>query len=166
MHTYPIIPCCVGRCENEQENCGRVEAELNNLRLQDEELMTHKLPELQNLLKGQTQQMMELQIQHQQNVQGLLAQASRGVAVEMQLGQSADLKLQLNDCRHTSVTLFDHNLDESCFNNQVPTLTFDSPAVSEVATVGLKQLRATAASLEEELMLLQAQVRYNYITAP
>ncbi|XP_044188547.1 uncharacterized protein LOC122967796 [Thunnus albacares] len=145
------------RCENEQENRGRVEAELNNLRLQDEELMTHKLPELQNLLKGQTQQMMELQIQHQQNVQGLLAQASRGVAVEMQLGQSADLKLQLNDRRHTSVTLFDHNLDESCFNNQVPTLTFDSPAVSEVATVGLKQLRATAASLEEELMLLQAQ---------
>eukprot|EP00064_Thunnus_orientalis_P020148 superscaffoldBa00005393_g20280 len=37
----------------------------------------------------------------------------------MQLGQSADLKLQLNDRRHTSVTLFDHNLDESCFNNQI-----------------------------------------------
>lgn len=40
--------------------------ELSNLRLLAEELQVHRLPELQMLLNDQTQQLMELQIQHQQ----------------------------------------------------------------------------------------------------
>ncbi|KAM7371400.1 hypothetical protein PAMP_008648 [Pampus punctatissimus] len=138
--------------EKEQEYRGGVEVELKDLKLLGEELMMHKLPELQKLLNSQTQQMMQMQIQHQQNVQGLLAQVSGGIAVNMQVVGSADLKLQLSQRRN--VTLFDH---DDRFTNQVTTVTFERPAVSEAAMVGLNQLRGTAASMEQELMLLQSQ---------
>ncbi|KAM7387609.1 hypothetical protein PAMA_009971 [Pampus argenteus] len=141
------------RFEKEQEYRGGVEAELKYLKLLGEELMMHKLPELQKLLNSQTQQMMQMQIQHQQNVQGLLAQVSGGITVDMQVVKSADLKLQLNHQKH-NVTLFNH---DDCFTNQETTATFQRPAVSEAAVVGLNQLRGTAASMEQELMLLQSQ---------
>ncbi|CAK6980485.1 uncharacterized protein LOC122967796, partial [Scomber scombrus] len=145
------------RWESEQENRGRLEAELQKLRLQGEGLLTQEVPELQELHESQRQQMMELQIQHQQNVQGLLDQVTRGINVQMQLIQSADLNQQLNNRRHTNATMFDHNQDECWFNDQEPTVTFDPPEVSEDVMIGLNQLRTTAASLEEELMLLQAE---------
>lgn len=61
-----IIPFCVNRCEKERERREHLETELSNLRLQEEELKAHKLPELQSLLKSKAQQLMQLQTQHQQ----------------------------------------------------------------------------------------------------
>ncbi|XP_044037424.1 serine-rich adhesin for platelets-like isoform X2 [Siniperca chuatsi] len=149
------------RCEKERESRGCVEAELSDLRLLEEELQVHRLPELQSLLNDQTQQLMELQIQHQQDMQGFLAQVSEGVTVEMQPAESSDLIQQLDDLRQTGAMLLNKNQNECCFNTQVSTLsspevTCDPPAGSEVVQAELEELRRTAASLEEELTELQA----------
>ncbi|XP_022607872.1 keratin, type I cytoskeletal 50 kDa-like [Seriola dumerili] len=145
------------RCEKEREHRGRLEAELSNLRLLEEELRVHKLPELQSLLRDQTGQLMELQRQHQQDRQGLLAQVSGAVTVEMQRAESSDLIQQLDDLRQASVMVLDKNQNEHWFNSQVsvlgsPEVTFD-PA--EVVQAELVELRRTAAGLEEELTQLQ-----------
>lgn len=66
MKTCPIIPCCVNRCEKERERRGSLEEELSKLWLVEEELQNYTLLELENLLDNQTQQLMELQINHQQ----------------------------------------------------------------------------------------------------
>lgn len=39
---------------------------MNSLRLLDEELHVHTLPELQSVVSDQTQELMEMQIQHKQ----------------------------------------------------------------------------------------------------
>uniref|UniRef100_A0A3B4XIR5 Uncharacterized LOC111649195 n=1 Tax=Seriola lalandi dorsalis TaxID=1841481 RepID=A0A3B4XIR5_SERLL len=145
------------RCEKEREHRGRLEAELSNLRLLEEELSVHKLPELQSLLRDQTGQLMELQRQHQQDRQGLLAQVSGAVTVEMQRAESSDLIQQLDDLRQASVMVLDKNQNERWFNSQVsvlgsPEVTFDPAGVVQAELV---ELRRTAAGLEEELTQLQ-----------
>ncbi|KAL7378754.1 hypothetical protein ABVT39_018049 [Epinephelus coioides] len=149
------------RYEKEHERRGCVETDVSDLRLLEEVLKVHTLPELRTLLEDQTQQLMELRIQHQQDMQGLLAQASGGVTVEMQAAGSSDLLQQLDDLRQTSVTLLGKNQNECLFNTQVsmlssPEVTFNPPAGSEVVQAELEDLRRTAASLEEELTHLQA----------
>ena len=52
-------------------------------------------------------------------MQAVLAQASGGVAVEMQSVGSSDLIQQLDELRQTSVTLLDKNQSECWFNTQV-----------------------------------------------
>lgn len=66
MQTYPIIPCCVNRCERESEHCARLEAGLNDLRLLGEELIVQKLPELQSVLNEETEELMEMESQYEQ----------------------------------------------------------------------------------------------------
>uniref|UniRef100_A0A3P8SE19 IF rod domain-containing protein n=1 Tax=Amphiprion percula TaxID=161767 RepID=A0A3P8SE19_AMPPE len=106
------------RCEKERERCDKVEAELSGLRELQAELKVHKLPELQSLLDNRMQHLVELQTQHQQNVQVLVAQVSGGIAVEMQTAESSDLLRQLEHLR-TSVTPLDRNPNESWLNTQV-----------------------------------------------
>uniref|UniRef100_A0A671WK44 Uncharacterized LOC115576412 n=1 Tax=Sparus aurata TaxID=8175 RepID=A0A671WK44_SPAAU len=149
------------RTEKEHERRGCLEAELNDLRLLKEELQVHKLPEIQSLLNDQSQQLMGLQIQHQQDMQVVLSQMSGGVTVEMQPAETLDLIQQLDDLRHTSVALLDKNQNEHWFNTQVsmlssPEVTFDPPAESEVIQAELEELRRTAESLEEELRQLHS----------
>ncbi|XP_069021657.1 uncharacterized protein [Embiotoca jacksoni] len=148
------------RCEKEREQRERVEAELSDLRLLEEDLKAHQLPELQNLLNDQSEQLLQLQIRHQQDVQVLLAQASGSVAVEMQTAESSDLIQQLDHLRWTSETLFDRYRNESWFNTQesmmrTPEVTFDLTVESEVNQAELEERRRTAASLTEELTQLQ-----------
>lgn len=50
----------------ERERRGCLEEELSKLWVLAEELQTNTLPELEKLHDNQTQQLMELQIQHQQ----------------------------------------------------------------------------------------------------
>lgn len=54
-------------------------------------------------------------------MQGLLAQVSGGVTVEIQHTESSDLNQQLDDLRQRqeSVMLLNNNQNESWFNNQV-----------------------------------------------
>nr|XP_029138036.1 keratin, type I cytoskeletal 18-like [Labrus bergylta] len=141
------------RYEKERERRVRLEAELSDLRLLGDELNVHKLPELQSLLNNQLQQLMELQIQHQQDMQGCPTQVS-GVAVKMQTTGSSDLIQQLEDLREC-VTLLNENQNECWFNTQVSMSACDSIAGSEVDQSELEDLRRTAASLEEELSQLQ-----------
>ncbi|XP_070779131.1 keratin, type I cytoskeletal 19-like [Enoplosus armatus] len=146
------------RCEKERERRGCLEAELSDLRLLEEELQVHRLPKLQSRLNDQTQELLELQIQHQQV---LLAQVSGGVVMEMQPAESSDLIQQLDDLRQTGVTLLDKNQNQCWFTTQMsmlssPEVTFDPPAGSEVVQAELEELRRTAGSLEEELTQLQA----------
>lgn len=54
-----------------------------------------------------------------QDMQGLLAQLSRGVAVEMQPTESSDLIQQLDNLRQTSVMLLNKNQNDCWFNTQV-----------------------------------------------
>ncbi|XP_059204097.1 keratin, type I cytoskeletal 47 kDa-like [Centropristis striata] len=152
------------RCEKEREHRGCLEAELGDLRMLEEVLKVHTLPELHTVLSDQRQQLMELQMQHKQDTQGLLAQLSGGVSVEMQSAEPSDLTRQLDVLRQGSVALLDKNQNECWSNAQVsmlipPEVTFDPAAGSEVVQAKLQQLRRTAASLEEELTHLQAQVR-------
>lgn len=145
------------RCEKERESRGCVEAELSDLKLLEKELKVHRLPELETKLDDQAQQLMELQIQHQQDMQGLLDQVSGGIAVEVQPAESTDLIQQMDDLRQTGVMQLDNYQDERWFNTQVSKLssqeaTSDPPAGSKV----IQELRRTAASLEEELTQLQA----------
>ncbi|KAK9534462.1 hypothetical protein VZT92_006906 [Zoarces viviparus] len=149
------------RCEKERERGGGVEEDLNNMRLLEEVLKVHTLPELQTLLNDKTQQLMELHIQHQQDTQVLLAQGSGGVAVEMQSTGSSHLIQQLDDLRQTTVMLHDNNQNEFWFPTQASMLgsaevTLDPPAASEVVWAELEELRRTVATLEEELTHLQA----------
>ncbi|KAM6914688.1 uncharacterized protein PEZ65_015003 isoform 2-T2 [Lycodopsis pacificus] len=149
------------RCEKERERGGGVEEDLNNMRLLEEVLKVHTLPELQTLLNDETQQLMELHIQHQQDTQVLLAQGSGGVAVEMQSTGSSHLIQQLDGLRQTTVMLHDNNQNEFWFNTQAsmlgsPEVTLDPPAGSEVVWAELEELRRTVATLEEELTHLQA----------
>ncbi|XP_051275731.1 uncharacterized protein LOC127374456 isoform X1 [Dicentrarchus labrax] len=148
------------RCEKERERCGCLEMDLSNLRLLEEELQVHRLPELHSLLNDQTQQLMGLHVQHQQDMQGLMAQMSGGVSVGMHPVESSDLIQQLDYMRQTS--LLDENQNDCWFDHQVSTLsspevTFDPPAGSEVVQAELDELRGRAVSLEEELNQLQAQ---------
>ncbi|XP_031694695.1 uncharacterized protein LOC116377250 isoform X2 [Anarrhichthys ocellatus] len=149
------------RCEKERERGVGVEEDLNNMRLLEEVLKVHTLPELQTLLSDKTQQLMEVHIQRQQDTQVLLAQGSGGVAVEMQSTGSSHLIQQLDDLRQTSVMLHDNNQNEFWFNTQAsmlssPEVTLDPPAGSEVVRAELEDLRRTVATLEEELTHLQA----------
>nr|XP_046271038.1 uncharacterized protein LOC124073108 [Scatophagus argus] len=150
------------RYEKECERRGALEVELSNLRLLDEELQVHRLPELHNQLNDRTQHLTELQIQHEQDMQGLLAQMSGGVSVEMHPVESLDLIQQLYGLRQTGVVLPDNNQNECWFNNQIsmlssPEVAFEPPEESEVIRVELQELRTTAVSLEEELRQLQTQ---------
>lgn len=52
-------------------------------------------------------------------MQGLQAQVSGGVAVEMQTAESLNLIQQLDNLRQTSVTLLEENQNKSWFNTQV-----------------------------------------------
>lgn len=54
------------RCDKERECRHDLEVEMNSLRLLDEELHVHTLPELQSVVSDQTQELMEMQIQHKQ----------------------------------------------------------------------------------------------------
>ncbi|KAM6966169.1 uncharacterized protein LKV04_018659 [Tautogolabrus adspersus] len=141
------------RYEKEREHRGRLEAELSDLRLLGDELNVHKLPELQSLLNKHLQELMELQFQHQQDMQGCPTQVS-GVAVKMQTIGSSDLIQQLEDLREC-VTLLNKNQNECWLNTQVSVLACDSAVGSEVDQSKLEELRRTAASLEEERTQLQ-----------
>ncbi|KAI3359180.1 hypothetical protein L3Q82_002601 [Scortum barcoo] len=148
------------RCEKECERRSSLEAELRNLKMQEEELQVHRLPQLQNQLSDQTQQLMELQIQHQQDMQGLLAQVSGGITMEVQPNESLDLIQQLDQLRQTNKMLLNKKQNESWFSTQMsmlssPEVTFDAPLGSEVIQAELKELRRTAANLEQELNQLQ-----------
>ncbi|XP_031155893.2 uncharacterized protein LOC116049976 [Sander lucioperca] len=137
------------RCEKQREQRGRVEAELSNLRCLDEDLKIQTLPELQSLISDQEQHLVQLQIQHQQDTQGLLAQTSVGVDVAMQSAESSDLIRKLDVLRQTSGNHFLFNTQVSMLSS--PEATFDPAAESELA-----ERRRTAASLEEELTHMQA----------
>lgn len=52
-------------------------------------------------------------------MQGLLAQTSRGLSLEMQTAESSDLIQQLDDLRLVSVTLINKNQHKSWFNPHV-----------------------------------------------
>ncbi|KAK5855732.1 hypothetical protein PBY51_007379 [Eleginops maclovinus] len=145
------------RCDKERERRGSVEAELGDLRLLQEGLRLHTLPELHKLLRDLTQHLMELQQQHRQDTQGLFAQASGGVAVEMQTAGSSDLMQQLEHLRRASESLL-HK--KQCSNTQVsmrssPAVTFEPRAGSAVVQAEVEELRRTAGGLEEELTQLQ-----------
>ncbi|KAI4822971.1 hypothetical protein KUCAC02_008487 [Chaenocephalus aceratus] len=145
------------RCDKESERRGSVEAELSDMRQLQEGLLLHTLPELHKLQRDLIQRMTELQRQHQQNTRGLLAQASGGVAVEMQTAGSSDLIQQLEHLRRASETLLHQN---QCYNTQVsllssPAVTFDPRAGSEVIQAEVEELWRTAGGLEEELAQLQ-----------
>ncbi|KAK5921823.1 hypothetical protein CgunFtcFv8_019148 [Champsocephalus gunnari] len=162
------------RCDKERERRGTVEAELGDMRLLQEGLL-HILPELHNVWRDLTERLMELQKQHQQDKRGLLAQASGGVAVEMQTTGSSDLIQQLEHLRSAGETLLHQ---EPCYNTQVhqhlqhrpnqpkpreeemsllssPAVTFDPRAGSEVVQAEVEELWRTADGLEEELTQLQ-----------
>ncbi|XP_033958135.1 keratin, type I cytoskeletal 14-like [Pseudochaenichthys georgianus] len=144
------------RCDKERERRGTVEAELGDMRLLQEGLL-HILPELHNVWRDLTEQLMELQRQHQQDKRGLLAQASGGVAVEMQTTGSSDLIQQLEHLRSAGETLLHQ---EPCYNTQMsllssPAVTFDPRAESEVVQAEVEELWRTADGLEEELTQLQ-----------
>ncbi|KAJ4931107.1 hypothetical protein JOQ06_025406 [Pogonophryne albipinna] len=162
------------RCDKERERCGSVEAELGNMWLLQEGLL-HTLSELHNVWRDLTQRLMELQRQHQQDKRGLLAQASGGVAVEMQSTGSSDLIQQLEHLRSAGETLLHQ---KQCYNTQVhqhlqhrpyqlkpkeeemsllssPAVTFDPRAGSEVVQAEVEELWRTAGGLEEELTQLQ-----------
>ncbi|KAM9843043.1 uncharacterized protein ACBR49_012270 isoform 2-T2 [Aulostomus maculatus] len=143
------------RWEKELERRRQLEAELSDLRLLGEELHQHKLLELQDLVKAQTQQLAELQSRHQQDVQGLLAQVSGGIAVEMQPVCSPELKQQLHEQRRTSAAKLREN--QNWFNTQGFMLPPDPAVGSEVIQAELEELWGAAESLEEELAHLQGQ---------
>ncbi|KAF3845852.1 hypothetical protein F7725_002930 [Dissostichus mawsoni] len=150
MKRFPIMPCCVNRCDKESERRGSVEAELRGA-------AADTLPELHKLRRDLTQRLTELQRQHQQDTRGLLAQASGGVAVEMQTAGSSDLIQQLEHLRRAGDTLLHQ---KQCYNTQVsllssPALTFDPRAGSEVIQAEVEELWRTAGGLEEELTQLQ-----------
>ncbi|KAK5913466.1 hypothetical protein CgunFtcFv8_007996 [Champsocephalus gunnari] len=145
------------RCDKESERRGSVEAKLSDMRQLQEGLLLRTLPELHKLQRDLIQRLTELQRQHQQNTRGLLAQASRGVAVEMQTAGSSDLIQQLEHLRRASETLLHQN---QCYNTQVsllssPAVTFDPRAGSEVIQAEVEELWRTAGGLEEELAQLQ-----------
>ncbi|XP_047427814.1 keratin, type I cytoskeletal 19-like [Mugil cephalus] len=144
------------KCEKERERCGDLEAELRDLRLIGEELNVCTLPELQSLLNELTRQKVELQIQHQQEMQVLQVQVSGGVTVEMQTAESSDLVKELGHLRQTSVTLIDMNQNESRFNSRV--MAYNPLVGSRVDQAELEELRRTATSLTEELKQLQSLV--------
>lgn len=54
-----------------------------------------------------------------QDMQGLLAQVSKGLVLEMQTAESSDLIQQLGDLRLTSVMLINKNQNECWLNSQV-----------------------------------------------
>lgn len=145
------------RCDKESERRGSVEAELSDMRLLQEGLLLHTLPELHELWRDLTQRLTELQRQHQQDTRGLLAQASGGVAVEMKTAGSSDLIQQLEHLRRVGETLLHQ---KQCYNTQVsllssPAVTFDPRAGSEVIQAEVEELWRTAGGLEEELTQLQ-----------
>ncbi|KAI9518014.1 hypothetical protein NQZ68_042006 [Dissostichus eleginoides] len=163
------------RCDMERERRGSVEAELGDMRPLQEGLLLHTLPELHKLWRDLTQRLTELKRQHQQDTRGLLAQASGGVAVEMQTTGSSDLIQQLEHLRRAGETLLHQ---KQCYNTQVhqhlqhrpnqpkpkeeemyllssPAVTFDPRAGSEVVQAEVEELWRTAGGLEEELTQLQ-----------
>ncbi|XP_028267945.1 uncharacterized protein LOC114439933 [Parambassis ranga] len=153
------------RSEQEREQRSRVEEELCDLRLLKEELRVNQLPELQSLLNDQTQQLVELQQQHQQDRKVLLGQMSGGVSVEMQTATSSDLIQQLDCLRQTSVALMDKNQDKSWFKTQVsrlssPEVIYDASVESEVDQAELGELRRAAARLTEELTQQQMLITH------
>uniref|UniRef100_UPI003AAF11F3 uncharacterized protein n=1 Tax=Centroberyx gerrardi TaxID=166262 RepID=UPI003AAF11F3 len=156
------MPCCAARCGEQRESRGSVEAELSDLRLMEEELVVCRLPDLHRLLRSHTQELSQLQQQHQQDVQGLLAQVSGGVAVEMQCAESSDVRQQLEEIRQKSEDLLNKNQTKnSCwFHSQVsmlsPAEASCRPSGSEVVGAELKELRRTALSLQAELEQIQA----------
>ncbi|KAG7233808.1 hypothetical protein INR49_006561 [Caranx melampygus] len=144
------------RCERESEHCARLEAELNDLRLLGEELMVHKLPELQKVLNDETEELMELEMQYQQGREALLAQVSGDTAVEVQSVEPSHLIQQMDAMRHSNAIMLNQEQDELWCYTQVPVLsspeeTFD-PAEEE-----LMELREAAAELGEELRQLQEE---------
>ncbi|XP_035471655.1 keratin, type I cytoskeletal 18 isoform X4 [Scophthalmus maximus] len=145
------------RCEKVREHCRRLEAEIRDLRRRGEELRFHQLPRLQRLLNHGTEQQVELKIQHQQDVQGLLAQVSGEVAVGMQTDPSSDLIRQLDDLRQTSALLLDRNRDGRSSDPQVSVLTSLKTTLDpgEVIRAELAELRRMAAGLQDELTQLQ-----------
>ncbi|KAI9514957.1 hypothetical protein NQZ68_028909 [Dissostichus eleginoides] len=166
MKIFPIMPCCVNRCDKESERRGSVEAELSDMRLLQEGLLLHTLPELHKLRRDLTQRLTELQRQHQQVTTPCITPAGhagsprpgvRGVAVEMQTAASSDLIQQLEHLRRAGDTLLHQ---KQCYNTQVsllssPALTFDPRAGSEVIQAEVEELWRTAGGLEEELTQLQ-----------
>ncbi|XP_071388042.1 uncharacterized protein [Centroberyx affinis] len=149
----------------QRESRGRVEAELSDLRLMEEELVLRRLPDLHLLLRSHTQELSQLQQQHQQDVQGLLAQVSGGVAVEMLCAESWDVKQQLEEYRQKSEVLLNKNQTNNnrWFHSQVSVLSPAEascrPSGSEVVGAELKELkelRRTTLSLQAELEQIQA----------
>ncbi|KAK1877202.1 Keratin type I cytoskeletal 14, partial [Dissostichus eleginoides] len=154
------------RCDKESERRGSVEAELSDMRLLQEGLLLHTLPELHKLRRDLTQRLTELQRQHQQVTTPCITPAGhagsprpgvRGVAVEMQTAASSDLIQQLEHLRRAGDTLLHQ---KQCYNTQVsllssPALTFDPRAGSEVIQAEVEELWRTAGGLEEELTQLQ-----------
>uniref|UniRef100_A0A3Q3LEN2 Uncharacterized LOC113140778 n=1 Tax=Mastacembelus armatus TaxID=205130 RepID=A0A3Q3LEN2_9TELE len=158
---YPIIPHQLNRYEKARECRRHLEEQLSNLRLLEKELRVHKLPELQSQLNNQTEQLMELQRQHQQDMQSLQGQLSGDIVVELQTAKPSYLIQQLGNLRKMSVMLLDKNRNECCFDTQVsmlrsPEVTFEASAGSRVNRADVEELRKTAAHLEEELKQLQA----------
>lgn len=50
----------------ESDHRARLEAQLNDLRLLGEELIVHKLPELQSVLDEETEELTEMEMQYEQ----------------------------------------------------------------------------------------------------
>ncbi|XP_030590846.1 uncharacterized protein LOC115783966 [Archocentrus centrarchus] len=141
------------RCKKECERRTHLEVELSDLRLLGEVLKAHNLPELQNLLNEQMQEMEDLQIRHQQDMQVLLAEVTGGVAVERHTAESSDLIQQVEHLRRS----------ESWFKTQVSHIqacmpSFDSSAGSEADRAKLEALRREVDHLATELTQLQAVV--------
>ncbi|KAM4598085.1 uncharacterized protein ACJ7VT_021630 [Polymixia lowei] len=151
------------KTDQEHEHCESLQADLRDLWLIEKELRVHRLPDLHSLVNSHTEELKELCGQHQEDVRGLLAQVSGGVAVGMQCAESLDLNQQLEDLREHSTALVTNNLTQNnCwYNAKMSVLSSQEgncpPLGSEVIQAELNKLRKTTSSLEEELMKLLAQ---------
>ncbi|CAN9505086.1 unnamed protein product [Ophioblennius macclurei] len=143
------------RSEQEREQRSRVEADLKDLRYLQEVLTVHKLPELQEALSEQRQELQELQERHLQDERALLNQVSGGVAVAMQTAESSDLIQQLDMLRQISAAESWMEVPVPMPVQQTPDVTFDLALSSEVAE--LDHLMRTSTSLTEDLKHLQRE---------
>ncbi|XP_063328650.1 uncharacterized protein LOC134626614 isoform X1 [Pelmatolapia mariae] len=151
------------RCQKVREQRTHLEAELSDLGLLGEVLKVHSLPELQNLLNEQKQEKADLQTQHQQDMQVLLAQISGGVTAEMHITESSDLIQQVDHLRQTSVGHLDKNKSKPRCKTElsmqsISQVTFDPSLGSDADRAELEAMRREVCCLTAELTRLQAAV--------
>ncbi|XP_058510007.1 uncharacterized protein LOC131475728 [Solea solea] len=140
------------KCHKEHERRGHLEAELSDLRRQEEELRLQKLPQLRRLLADQTHQQGALQTQHQQDLQGLLAQVSRGVAV-----QSSHLMQHVDKWRGTASS-HDRQLVQQEELRSSALILEEEELRSRALILEEEELRSRALILEEEELRSRALI--------